>query len=242
MRRAAIILFTFAAASMQGQVRLIIKSDGTKVISNFGSVASRHASDWNWWAKQRNRRSSYDAVIDRYAAQYGVDPILVRAVIQVESDFNPRCVSNKGARGLMQLMPETARQYGVRNVFDPEDNIRGGIHNLADLLVRYRGDLRHVLAAYNAGDGALPKFRVIPPYEETMTYVKRALTVYYGTPYGQATSFAGRRGGRKLTGGFGAATPPLGGMLPGMRYLGTNGAADTIGHGMPERDPAVAPP
>jgi len=221
MRRAAILLITFAAVSLQAQVHLIIKSDGTKIISNFGAASSAHKNDWNWWAKQRDRRSSFDTYIDRYAAQYHVDPVFVRAVIQVESDFNPRCVSNKGARGLMQLMPETAREYGVRNVFDPEDNIRGGIHNLADLLARYRGDLRHVLAAYNAGDGAVAKYRGIPPYEETMTYVKRALTVYYGTPYGQATSFAGRRGGRKLTGGFGAATQPLVAMLPGMRYLGT---------------------
>jgi soluble lytic murein transglycosylase-like protein len=216
------VLLTLLCANVHAQVQLIIKSDGTKVISNFGSVASKHASDWNWWAKQRNRRSSYDAFIDRYSAQYGVDPIFVRAVIQVESDFNPRCVSNKGARGLMQLMPETAREYGVRNVFDPEDNIRGGIHNLADLLQRHRGDLRRVLAAYNAGDGAVSKYGGIPPYEETMTYVKRALTVYYGTPYGQATSFAGRRGGKKLKGGFGAAVQPVVAMLPGMRYLGTN--------------------
>ena len=207
-----VILLVLLCTAGNAQVHLIIKSDGTKVISNFGAASSRHKNDWSWWAKQRDRRSSFDAYIDRYAAQYRVDPVFVRAVIQVESDFNPRCVSNKGARGLMQLMPETARQYGVRN----------GIHNLADLLQRYRGDLRHVLAAYNAGDGAVAKYRGIPPYEETMTYVKRALTVYYGAPYGQATSFAGRRDGRKLKGGFGAATQPLVAMLPGMRYLGTN--------------------
>jgi len=211
----------FLGASLQAQVRLIIKRDGTKVISNFGSATSAHANDWNWWAKQRNRRSGYDAYIDRYAAQYSVDPVLVRAVIQVESDFNPRCVSNKGARGLMQLMPETARQYGVRNIFDPEENIRGGVHNLADLLNRHRGDLHRVLAAYNAGDGAVAKYRGIPPYEETMTYVKRALTVYYGTPYEQAVNFAGGRGGRKLTGGFTSRVEPIVAVLPGMRYLGT---------------------
>jgi soluble lytic murein transglycosylase-like protein len=208
-------------ASLQAQVHLIVKNDGSKLISNFGASSSAHGNDWNWWAKQRDRRSGYDAFIDRYAAQYRVDPVLVRAVIQVESDFNPRCISNKGARGLMQLMPETARMYGVRNVFDPEDNIRAGVRNLADLLERYRGDLRRVLAAYNAGDGAVAKYRGIPPYEETMTYVKRALTVYYGEPYGQATSFAGGRGGRKLTGGFRAGVQPLVAMLPGMRYLGT---------------------
>jgi hypothetical protein len=222
MRSAAITLgLALLGASLQAQVHLIVKHDGTKVISNFGATSSSHRSDWNWWAKQRDRRSSYDSYIERYASQYRVDPTFVRAVIQVESDFNPRCVSNKGARGLMQLMPETAREYGVRNVFDPEENIRGGIHNLADLLQRYRGDLQRVLAAYNAGDGAVAKYRGIPPYEETMTYVKRALTVYYGTPYGQATGFAGRRDGRKLAGGFGSRVQPLVALLPGMRYLGT---------------------
>ncbi len=211
-------------ASLQAQVHVIVKRDGTKVISNFGATSAGKGSDWNWWAKQRDRRSSYDSYIDRYAAQYRVDPVLVRAVIQVESDFNPRCVSNKGARGLMQLMPETERQYGVHNVFDPEDNIRGGVHNLADLLNRYRGDLRRALAAYNAGDGAVAKYRGIPPYEETMTYVKRALTVYYGAPYGhygQAIGFAGGRAGRKLAGGFSARVQPIVAMLPGMRYLGS---------------------
>jgi soluble lytic murein transglycosylase-like protein len=215
------LVLVLAGISLQAQVRLIVKSDGTKVISNFGSASSAHGNDWSWWAKQRNRSSRYDAYIERYASQYRVDPILVRAVIQVESDFNPRCISNKGARGLMQLMPETERQYGVRNVFDPEDNIRAGIHNLADLLGRYRGDLSRVLAAYNAGEGAVAKYRGIPPYQETMNYVKRALTVYYGSPYGEATFFGGARGGAKLKGGFGAGTRPLVAMLPGMRYLGS---------------------
>ena len=221
MRTASLtIALLLLGSSLQAQVHLIIKRDGTKVISNFGTMPGGRGSDWNWWAKQRDRRSSYDSYIDRYAGQYHVDPILVRAVIQVESDFNPRCVSNKGARGLMQLMPETERQYGVHNVFDPEDNIHAGVHNLADLLGRYRGDLHRVLAAYNAGEGAVSKYRGIPPYEETMTYVKRALTVYYGTPYGQVIGFAGGRGGRKLAGGFSARVPPIVAMLPGMRYLG----------------------
>jgi len=224
MRTASLsIVLLFLCAGLQAQVRLTIKRDGTKVISNFGANASPKSNDWNWWAKQRDRRSSYDAFIDRYAAQYSVDPVLVRAVIQVESNFNPRCVSNKGARGLMQLMPETEREYRVRNVFDPEDNIRAGVHNLADLLVRYSGDLHRTLAAYNAGSGAVAKYRGIPPYEETMTYVKRALTVYYGTPCGQAVGFAGggTRGGRKLTGGFTTRIQPIVALLPGMRYLGS---------------------
>src|SRR2546423_9702417 len=149
------VVATLGASGAMAQVQVIVGADGKKMISNFGVVPSGRGGDLRWLAKQRHRRSAYDAIIDRHAVAFGVDPVLVRAVIQVESDFDPRCVSNKGARGLMQLMPETARRYGVRNVFDPEDNIRGGIHNLADLLARYRGDLRQVLAAYNAGDGAV---------------------------------------------------------------------------------------
>jgi soluble lytic murein transglycosylase-like protein len=219
----ACLALLLIGASLQAQVRLTIKRDGSKVISNFGANSSAKSNDWNWWAKQRDRRSDYDSFIDRYAAQYRVDPVLVRAVIQVESNFNPRCVSNKGARGLMQLMPETAREYRVRNVFDPEENIRGGVHNLADLLMRYRGDLHRTLAAYNAGIGAVAKYQGIPPYEETMTYAKRGLTVYYGTPYGQAVGFAGGGSGkgRKLTGGFTERIQPIVAMLPGMRYLGS---------------------
>jgi len=204
------------------QVQVIVGADGRKTISNFG-VSSAHSVDLRSLAKQLNRRSPYDAMIDRHAVAYGVDPVLVRAVIQVESDFDPRCVSNKGARGLMQLMPETARRYGVRSIFDPEENIRGGVRYLGDLLGMFHNDLPRALAAYNAGEGAVLKYAGIPPYSETMTYVKRALTVYYGQPYGQATSFAGNRNA-KLKGGFMAKVvdPLAAAVLPGMRYLGTN--------------------
>jgi soluble lytic murein transglycosylase len=211
-----------AAAAAEAQVHLVIKSDGTKVISNLG--ASGRGASLGEWAKLRNRRSPYDPLIERYSATYGVDPILVRAVIQVESDFNPRCVSYKGARGLMQLMPDTAHQYGVRAVFDPEDNIRAGVHYLADLLIRYGSDLQRALAAYNAGDGAVAKYHGIPPYEETMTYVKRALTVYYGRPWGGGgVSFAAVRGAKRLKGGFGAQMAAPIALLPNVRYLGAVG-------------------
>lgn len=222
MRTAAVaVAFLFVAGSVSADVRLMVARDGKKVIYNVGSYG--HGSDFNWLAKQRNRRSRYDAFIEHYSARYGVDPVLVRAVIQVESDFNPGCVSNRGARGLMQLMPETARRYGVGRIHDPEENIRGGVHYLADLLQMFSRDLPRALAAYNAGENAVARFGGIPPYEETSTYVKRALTVYYGRPYGQATSFAGHRGGVRLHGGFspGIVQPLATAMLPGMRYLGS---------------------
>jgi soluble lytic murein transglycosylase-like protein len=145
-------------------------------------------------------------------------------VIQVESDFNPRCVSNKGARGLMQLIPATARRYGVKTVHDPDQNIHGGIRYLAALLEMFNDDLPRTLAAYNAGEGAVQKYGGIPPYAETTEYVQRALTVYYGRPHGQgAITFAGRRGGPKLKGGFGTVVVPdvAAALIPGMKYLGT---------------------
>ncbi|HKO56141.1 MAG TPA: lytic transglycosylase domain-containing protein [Thermoanaerobaculia bacterium] len=216
---------TLAAAALlalpaAAQVHLTIKSDGKKVISNFGAAGSRRGSDYNWLARQHNRPSKWDKTIDFYADKYGVDPVLVRAVIQVESDFNPGCVSNKGARGLMQLMPATAREYGIAKVHDPEENIRGGVRHLAYMLNLFP-DLPRALAAYNAGENAVYKYGGIPPYEETTNYVKRALTVYYGQPYGGATSFAGGRT-PKLRGGFGRdVVAPLAAMMPGMKYLGS---------------------
>jgi soluble lytic murein transglycosylase-like protein len=217
---AAALAIALIATAAHSDVRLMVRRDGTKVIYNVGSYGK--GSDYTWLARQRNRRTKYDPVIERYADRYGVDPVLVRAVIQVESDFNPNCVSHKGARGLMQLMPATARRYGVARIHDPEENIRGGIHYLADLLQMFSSDLPRVLAAYNAGENAVARYGGIPPYEETSTYVQRALTVYYGRPYGQAMSFAGSRGGSKLRGGFTQVVEPLAtAVFPGMRYLGT---------------------
>jgi soluble lytic murein transglycosylase-like protein len=224
MRRTLLTMIAAAVAfSAAADVRIVARPDGKKVISNFGSNASRRMSDYRWLAKQRNRRSVYDSIIERVASQYDVDPVFVRAVIQVESDFNPRCVSRKGARGLMQLIPETARRYGVKDVFNPAENIDGGVHYLSDLLSMFNNDLSRTLAAYNAGENAVLRYGAIPPYDETMTYVKRALTVYYGHPYGETTSYASR-GGRKLTGGFttGALAPLAVTLLPGMRYLGSH--------------------
>jgi soluble lytic murein transglycosylase-like protein len=221
MRFTAIGLAVLLAIPAAAQVRLTVRGDGKKVISNIGA-SGPHTNSYVWLARQRNKPSRYDPLIERYSDRYDVDPILVRAVIQVESSFDPKCVSRRGARGLMQLMPETAKQYGVQRVFDPDENIRGGVHYLADLLRLFPKDLPRALAAYNAGENAVLKYAGIPPYDETMTYVKRALTVYYGSPYGQATWFPATPGGRKLGGGFGSQLLQPVAELPGMRYLGTH--------------------
>ena len=112
------------------------------------------------------------------ASRQGVDPALVEAIIAIESDFNPRAISPKGAIGLMQLMPQTASRYGVSNPFDPQENLTGGTRFLKDLLRRFDGDLRRALAAYNAGETAVLMYRDLPPYRETREYVQKVLARY----------------------------------------------------------------
>jgi soluble lytic murein transglycosylase-like protein len=121
--------------------------------------------------------SQYTEVIHSAARANGLSEELVRAVIHAESAFNPSAVSPKGARGLMQLMPALAREFGVRNSFDPYENIQAGCRFLAMLLRKYSGDLRLSLAAYNAGPGAVDKYKGIPPYAETRDYVEKVLAL-----------------------------------------------------------------
>lgn len=120
----------------------------------------------------------YAPVIDWVARRYGVHPDLIDSVIRIESAFNPRAVSRKGARGLMQLMPATASLLGIRDVFDPLQNIEGGVRHLRGLLQRYRGNLPLALAAYNAGERPVDQYRGVPPYRETQQYVKQVLWLY----------------------------------------------------------------
>lgn len=118
------------------------------------------------------------ATVKKLAERSGIDPKLVMAVILVESGFNPQAVSPRNAQGLMQLIPETAQRFQVKNAFDPEENIRGGIAYLKWLLSYFKGDVALVAAAYNAGEGTVEKYRGVPPYPETQKYVQRIEQLY----------------------------------------------------------------
>lgn len=190
------ILFALATPG-RARVRIVVQN-GKKVIFNDGVGEKRPAdakrSNDLWLASRISRPSQYDGLISSAAADHSVDPRLVKSVVLVESDFNPTAVSRAGARGLMQLMPTTAANHGVKDAHNPEQNIAGGTKYLSHLLNIFDGNLEKSLAAYNAGEAAVARYGGIPPYDETRDYVRKALTAYYGTPYmgGSAGSLRGK--------------------------------------------------
>ena len=123
-------------------------------------------------------RRQFEGIVRSASYRYDVDPYLVLGMIRVESNFNAHAVSQKGAKGLMQLMPGTARLHKVNNVYDPVQNIYGGVRHFRLLLDRFDGNVQLALAAYNAGAGAVAKYNRIPPYRETRNYVRRVMGYY----------------------------------------------------------------
>ena len=123
-------------------------------------------------------RAAVEQLVYRLAPQFQVDPRLALALISVESAFNDAAVSPKNAQGLMQLIPETAERFGVKKVLDPTENLKGGLAYLRWLLAYFQGDVRLVVAAYNAGEGAIERYRGVPPYPETRTFVSKVSAIY----------------------------------------------------------------
>jgi soluble lytic murein transglycosylase-like protein len=142
-----------------------------------GSTVPR--SGQAWMPSEADIRR-YSGIVDAAAKSHGVESALVHAVITAESAFNPNALSRKGASGLMQLMPDTARRYGVRNIFDPVENVHGGVRYLKDLLAMFNGDMRLAIAGYNAGENAVIRAgNNVPPYAETQHYVPKVLDLYH---------------------------------------------------------------
>jgi hypothetical protein len=132
-------------------------------------------------------------LVEQTASRLQIDPQLVHAIIKVESEYDPKAVSRKGAMGLMQLIPETAQRFGVENPFNPKENIEGGVSYLKYLLDLYRGDLSLSLAAYNAGEGAVQRFGGIPSFVETQDYVRKVTDIYQSVSPQSGTNAAGNK-------------------------------------------------
>jgi soluble lytic murein transglycosylase-like protein len=192
----AAVLLLFGAAA-QAEIFVIKRADGSVTFTSRKPRAGEHArlfvpskispksflsnSFSSGTARPRlnfNNRT-FDTLINNFSRFHDVEPALVKAVIHAESAFNPRAISPKGARGLMQLMPQTAKEVGVKNSFEPRQNIYGGVRYLRKLLTKYRGDIALAIAAYNAGPGAVDNHSGIPPYAETKEYVRRVLALHH---------------------------------------------------------------
>ena len=174
---AAVLVEGFAGAGRTSGVFIFTAPDGSRRIVNVpasgpGTIAIPEGA--------ADRRAALWPAVEETARSHGLDPRLVDLVIRMESGYNPRAVSPKGARGVMQLMPATASMYGVANLFDPVQNIRAGVRYLKDLFQRFNSDVSLALAAYNAGPEAVEKHGGVPPYDETRSYVRAILMAYRG--------------------------------------------------------------
>lgn len=170
---AVLSVFTFSnsLAASAKEVKQSKKNNAMKIIkASFCLGSNYHAF--------KERTSKYDISINKYATKYGISTALIKSIITAESCFNSEAVSPKGAEGLMQLMPDTAERFGVKDSFDTDANIRGGTRYLKFLLEYFEDDLLDAIAAYNSGEGTVKKYKGIPPYKETREYVAKVSTLY----------------------------------------------------------------
>ena len=155
---------------------LVILSSASLWADSMGSSANKAGPRIS---PKTDPRTGYISLINEWAPQYNLDANLVEAVVAVESNYDRFAVSKKGAQGLMQLIPATAKRFGVRDSFDPADNIRGGIRYLNFLMSYFQRNLEHVLAAYNAGERAVVRYHGVPPYPETQKYIRKVTSLYH---------------------------------------------------------------
>ena len=175
--KVALLLMILLSAPLQGgRLYSYVDESGTTVLTNVGGERANTAA--GQLKPQAVEAGNFATLIQQYGIQYGVDTDLIRAIISVESGFDPRAVSAKDCKGLMQLHPDTARRFGVSNVFDPAENIEGGVKYLTFLMDSFDRKLDLVLAAYNAGENAVRRYQGIPPFPETVQYVSKVKTAF----------------------------------------------------------------
>ncbi|MDE2058151.1 MAG: lytic transglycosylase domain-containing protein [candidate division NC10 bacterium] len=172
-------LVLLSAGPARGEIYYRINEDGITHFTNTPTTPQhRLLQPGVLPSTARLTGANMSELIDALAAEYEIDPALIRAVIQVESNFNRKAVSRKGAQGLMQLMPATIWRFSVGDAYDPHENIGAGVRYLRQLLDLFQGDLTLALAAYNAGENAVLRYRGVPPYQETRDYVTKVLGLY----------------------------------------------------------------
>ena len=170
-----LVLLTASPSLLANRIHSYWRDDGVRVLTNLAPPRpERHSLQ----SRPGHGPGPYQSTVQEVSLRYGVDMDLVNAVIRVESNFRPEAVSPKGCLGLMQLHPDTARRFGVRNAFDPVQNIEGGVRYLEFLLDYFQGDLELALAGYNAGENAVIRYGGVPPYPETIDYVKKVRRLY----------------------------------------------------------------
>jgi len=172
------------AASPAAEVPKDVRSDVVVAVASQTNNAGASSAP----VAQKAADSRLDRIVQDAAQRHGIDPVLVKAVISTESGWNTRAISQKGAVGLMQLIPSTAQRFGVGNPFDPAQNVEGGTMYLKSLLQRYNGDLSKSLAAYNAGERAVDLSRGVPAIPETQRYVRKVTNAYFRSDLGRSPS------------------------------------------------------
>ena len=178
----ALIVLLGVVLPVEADIYRYIDENG---VMHFTNVPTSSIQNYKLFIKEKSQitqqysTKKYDALISEASERYGVSFPLLKAIIKAESDFDPHAVSQKGATGLMQIMPENFKPLGIRDPFDPWENINAGARYFKQMYDRFKGKLALSLAAYNAGPTAVDRYKTIPPYEETEEYVRRVLKYYY---------------------------------------------------------------